>query len=68
MNDKNLEFIVRDTNGDALGYYPKTPMEYANAGTYIKNKNRMLSMRYLTEDTSTCLRISRLLIWPKEAG
>ncbi len=29
MNDTNLEFIVKDTNGDALGYYPKTPMEYA---------------------------------------
>lgn len=26
MNDPNLELIVRDTNGDALGYYPKTPM------------------------------------------
>ena len=29
MNDSNLEFIVRDTNGDALGYYPKTPIDYA---------------------------------------
>ena len=29
MNDTNLELIVKDTNGDALGYYPKTPMEYA---------------------------------------
>jgi hypothetical protein len=27
-----LEFIVKDTNGDALGYYPKTPIEYADAG------------------------------------
>lgn len=33
MNDTNLEFIVKDTNGDALGYFPKTPMEYAAAGT-----------------------------------
>lgn len=32
MNDTNLEFIVRDTNGDALGYFPKTPMEYAATG------------------------------------
>ena len=29
MNDSNLEFVVKDTNGDALGYFPKTPMEYA---------------------------------------
>jgi hypothetical protein len=34
MNDPNLEFVVKDTNGDALGYFPKTPMEYANAGKY----------------------------------
>jgi hypothetical protein len=26
MNDTNLEFVVKDTNGDALGYFPKTPM------------------------------------------
>jgi hypothetical protein len=26
MNDPNLEFVVKDTNGDALGYYPKTPL------------------------------------------
>lgn len=26
MNDTNLEFVVKDTNGDALGYYPKTPI------------------------------------------
>ena len=26
MNDPNLEFIVKDTNGDALGYFPKTPI------------------------------------------
>lgn len=31
MNDTRLEFIVRDTNGDALGYFPKTPIEYAAA-------------------------------------
>lgn len=29
MNDPNLEFVVKDTNGDALGYFPKTPIEYA---------------------------------------
>lgn len=29
MNDTNLEFVVKDTNGDALGYFPKTPIEYA---------------------------------------
>lgn len=33
MNDTNLELIVKDTNGDALGYFPKTPMEYAALGT-----------------------------------
>lgn len=33
MNDTNLEFIVKDTNGDALGYFPKTPMEYAAVGS-----------------------------------
>lgn len=36
MNDTNLEFVVKDTNGDALGYYPKTPMEYAASGTSIE--------------------------------
>jgi hypothetical protein len=35
MNDTNLELIVKDTNGDALGYFPKTPMEYAALGTYV---------------------------------
>ncbi len=25
MNDTNLEFVVKDSNGDALGYFPKTP-------------------------------------------
>jgi hypothetical protein len=34
MNDTNLEMIVKDTNGDALGYFPKTPMDYAAAGIY----------------------------------
>lgn len=35
MNDSNLEFVVRDTNGDALGYFPKTPQQYADAGKFI---------------------------------
>lgn len=35
MNDTNLEFVVKDTNGDALGYFPKTPMDYAAACTIV---------------------------------
>ena len=31
MNDTNLEFIVKNTNADALGYFPKTPEQYAAA-------------------------------------
>lgn len=29
MNDTNLEFVVKNSNGDALGYFPKTPEQYA---------------------------------------
>lgn len=25
VTDANFEFVVKDTNGDALGYFPKTP-------------------------------------------
>lgn len=32
MNDSNLELIVKDTNQDLLGYFPKTPEQYANLG------------------------------------
>lgn len=31
MSDNNLEFVVKDTNSDMLGYLPKTPMQYAEA-------------------------------------
>jgi hypothetical protein len=31
VSDRNLEFVVKDTNGDALGYFPKTPEQYAQA-------------------------------------
>ena len=30
LNDTRLEFIVKDSNMDALGYNPKTPMQYAD--------------------------------------
>ena len=35
MNDDRLEFIVRDANRDALGYFPKTLMQYAEEGNAL---------------------------------
>lgn len=32
MHDHRLEFIIRDANRDALGYFPKTLMQYAEEG------------------------------------
>jgi hypothetical protein len=43
MNDPSLEFVVKDTNGDALGYFPKTPMEYAEQGNHCLTKSRTSS-------------------------
>jgi hypothetical protein len=52
MNDTNLEFVVKDTNGDALGYFPKTPIEYAAACKSVFIKRKMLYMRLLMGATS----------------
>ena len=45
MNDSNLELIVKDTNGDVLGYFPKTPMEYAAEGNYDLIQRKMWYMQ-----------------------
>lgn len=45
MNDSNLEFVVKDTIGDALGYFPKTPIEYAEQGNAIMMQNKTWSMQ-----------------------
>jgi hypothetical protein len=53
MNDTNLEMVVEDTNGDALGYFPKTPMEYASAGKDQGMQMNMWCTRSSTEVSST---------------
>jgi len=52
MNDSNLEFVVKDTNGDALGYFPKTPMQYAAVGKVLSMQSKTLFMRSSTEGIS----------------
>ena len=66
MNDSNLEFIVKDTNGDALGYFPKTPMEYAAEGKSYLLQSKTWSMRSSMEDISICKKTSQPLSWQKK--
>ena len=66
MNDSNLEFVVKDTNGDALGYFPKTPMEYAAQCTFNLLQSKTWSMRSSTEDTLICRKTSQHPFWPKK--
>lgn len=56
MNDSSLEFVVKDTIGDALGYFPKTPVEYAEQGNTIEIQNKTWFMLSSTEATLTWLK------------
>ena len=66
MNDSNLEFVVKDTNGDALGYFPKTPMEYAAQCMINIFQSKTWSMPSSMEDISTCRKTSQHPSWQKK--
>ncbi len=45
---------MKDTNGDALGYFPKTPTQYAAAGKIMLIKNKTLYTLFSMEVILTC--------------